>query len=90
MKFRITAQRKIYSSQLNDWWTEHLERYLTKRGFEFTKWSPMNALMDIHPMFDVQARNAGEAFDLRLIAQRYGQERIGVYMEEGFRWEPLF
>lgn len=87
-RVRISAFRTLYTKDVNDWWVGHLERYLAKREFKFTRVEPVNPAC--YPVFDVEIRNADEDFRIRAIAQRYGQETIGIHSEDGLSWVPAF
>ncbi len=87
-RVRIAANRTIYAPHVNDWWADHLDRYLQKRGFQFMRIEPLNTAC--FPVFDVEVRDADEDFRIRLIAQRYGQQTIGIHSEDGLSWEPAF
>lgn len=43
-----------------------------------------------YPVFDVQIRNSDEDFRIRIIAERYGQETIGLHSEDGLSWVKPF
>lgn len=80
-KFLITSFRPIYADHVNDWWQDHLQRYLTRRGFKFEQLSCF---------FLVEAPTPAAQFDIRLIAQRYGQTTIGILRGDVYVDEPLF
>ncbi len=87
-RIRIAADRPAYAPHVNDWWTDHLERYLTKREFQFKRIEPIADYMPA--VFDVEIRNPDEDFRIRVIAQRYGQSTIGIHSEDGLAWVPMF
>ncbi len=87
-RIRIAADRPTYAPHVNDWWVDHLDRYLTKRGFQFKRVEPLDSGMPA--VFDVEIRNPDEDFRIRIIAQRYGQQTIGIHSEDGLSWVKPF